>query len=181
MKARDPADLLNKAQVVIKPTFKALGVSNRSKRDLPFPITFSSSAYAVPREDLKEGDICHSSQLFYPPPEEVYEKAKFGLTNKGTAALFYLDAPTLLFHFPKTIAAARADAAQVLTQRMHEKALDEDYKGDKEALKFMLNRFDKEDAELAPVISQTFHLQGPIKDITPDDIDSFLTDESAGN
>lgn len=146
----------------------------RGKKELPFPLILSNEANMIPREDLQPGDTCHSTQLFYPSPDEVYEKACLGLSIKGTAALFDVDANTLSKHFPKTIARARAFRAAELTTRLALKAQDEMTKGDTSAIKYLLNRFDKEDVEPTVVIQQQFNIGEKATTLTIDDINNVL-------
>lgn len=149
-------------------------LKSRGKQELPFPLILSQEATVIPREDLQPGDTCHPSQLLWPSPEQVFEKARIGLSIKGTAALFKVDAHTLSKHFQKTIAEARAEMAAELSERMHQKARDEMTKGDLSAIKYLLNRFDKEDVEPTVVIQQQFNIGEKATTLTIDDINNVL-------
>lgn len=77
-------------------------------------ITFHPTATVVPIEDLKDGDVVHTSQLL--PTDvinvaNVYDLATLGLSLKGIAAKLRMPYNSFLQHFSKTVAQAYADAA----------------------------------------------------------------------
>ena len=146
---------------------------SRSKRVLPFPLTFSIDAHVVPREDLQPDMVVHSTQLLEPTPEEVYSYARTGLTNNGIAALLDINVKTLMLHFPRTVQKARAEKASILLQHLETKTFDHEVKGDMAALKILLNRVDREDKVPETVIQQQFNLP-PGTSVTIDDLNNLL-------
>lgn len=138
-------------------------------------LIFNPKAHAKPIEDLQEGDEVHPSQRLEPVPATVYDIAIKGLSNRGTAALAGLDSPTLLFHYPKTIALARATRAAELMERLNSKADDELSKGDIAAIKLLLNRLDPEEKEAGVVINQQININERLQDTTVLDLNTILT------
>ena len=138
-------------------------------------LVFNIKAHAKPIEDLQEGDEVHPSQRLEPVPAVVYNIALKGLSNRGTAALAGLDSPTLLFHYPKTIALARATRAAELMERLNNKADDELSKGDIAAIKLLLNRLDPEEKEAGVVINQQININERLQDMTVLDLNTILT------
>ena len=79
-----------------------------------YDITQHPTAPVVPIEDLKDGDVCHTSQLLPTATlnvAAVYELAYIGLSDKGIAGKLRVHHPNIPVHFRKTIDAARAEAA----------------------------------------------------------------------
>ena len=138
-------------------------------------LIFNPKAHAKPIEDLVPGDEVHPSQRLEPAPAVVYDIAIKGLSNRGTAALAGLDSPTLLFHYPKTIALARATRAGELMERLNNKAEDELSKGDLAAIKLLLNRLDPEEKDAQVVINQQINISERLQDSTVLDLNMILT------
>ena len=138
-------------------------------------LIFNPKAHAKPIEDLVEGDEVHPTQRLEPAPQLVYDIAVKGLSNRGTAALAGMDSPTMLFHYPKTIALARATRAAELMERLNTKADDELSKGDLAAIKLLLNRLDPEEKEPGVVINQQINISERLQDTTVLDLNAILT------
>ena len=132
----------------------------------------SPSAPAVPIEDIVDGMVVNAGQLLEPSVDKVYETALVGLTNNGTAALLGMSRQILMFHFPKTLAKARADKAAEMMQKINNKADDELSKGDMAAIKLILNRCDPEDKEPQVVIQQQINIADKYK-LSIDDINDL--------
>ena len=86
-----------------------------------------------------------------------------------------MDAQTLLFHYPKTVALARATRAGELMDRLNSKADDELSKGDIAAIKLLLNRLDPEEKEAGVVINQQINISERLADTTVLDLNTILT------
>lgn len=123
----------------------------------------SPNVCAVPIEDIVDGMTVNAGQLLEPSVDKVYDTAFVGLTNNGTAALLGMSRQLMLFHFPKTLAKARADKAAQMMEKINNKAEDEQSKGDMAAIKLILNRCDPEDKEPAVVIQQQINIADKYK------------------
>ena len=114
-------------------------------------------APVLPIEDFYPGCICSLSQIL--PGEidvdKVVKAASLGMRNPQIAALVGVHPDTLLKHFPKTIAAARAQHAMKLLEMVNTRAEDMEVgkRHDFQALQLLLDRQDPEPERLTTVIN----------------------------
>lgn len=83
------------------------------------------SATVVPIEDLKDGDVVHTSQLLPTDiinVEAVYSAAFIGMTDKAIAGKLRIRLESVRQHFSKTMEQARADAVEAHLLRMQDTA-----------------------------------------------------------
>jgi hypothetical protein len=130
----------------------------RLKRAAPVPVETKTyfqqvGAPTLPIEDFYPGCVCAIGQHLPGDidVEKVLKAASLGMRNKQIAALVGVREDTLINHFRKTIASARAEHAMKLLGMVNERAedLDSGKKFDFQALSYLLDRQDPE-PEKAP-------------------------------
>lgn len=147
----------------------------------PLNFVTHGTARAIPIEDIKPGDVLHTSQL-QPTPEanveRVRELALTGLTQKGIAALCKIDELSLLFHFKRTLAEAKATSSSELLQRLRGKAFDETFKGDLKAISILLNRLDPEPKPTVITVSTPVHVDLQLGNLSPAELNHLSWQEA---
>jgi hypothetical protein len=143
-------------------------------------ITKSTFVPAIPIEDLKDNDVCHSSQLL---PTDVinvpmvYDLAYSGLSIPGIAGKLRIPKESVVTHFSKTIAAARAEAALAAILYIQDIAAGNVQKVNKaqyEASIYLLEkRLDPSPKDPQIVIAQSFSTQSPLYNVPLQDLNDL--------
>lgn len=137
----------------------------------------SAGALVLPIEDFYPGCVCAIGQMLPGDldVEKITEAASVGMRNPQIAALVGTTTETLVKHYSKTIAGARAQHAMQLLQLVNIRAadMDEGKKFDMQALSYLLDRQDPE-PEKVIAIRQAPPLPIEIFNIAPGEMTKML-------
>lgn len=114
-------------------------------------------APVLPIEDFHPGCVCAIGQMLPGDIDvkQVIKAASIGMRNPQIAALVNVRTDTLLKHFSRTIAAARAQHALELLEMVNTRATDMELgkRHDFQALQLLLDRQDPEPERITTVIN----------------------------